>query len=72
MRSETPLVTTMQVIPVAGHDGMLLNLCGAHAPYFTRNIVSDEPWCAMRLAQSYRDQLVGDGGGIASSSRARA
>ena len=29
----------MQVIPVAGHDGMLLNLCGAHAPYFTRNIV---------------------------------
>ena len=29
----------MQVIPVAGHDGMLLNLCGAHGPYFTRNIV---------------------------------
>jgi glucarate dehydratase len=29
----------MQVIPVAGHDGMLLNLSGAHGPYFTRNIV---------------------------------
>jgi glucarate dehydratase len=35
----TPTVTRMQVIPVAGHDGMLLNLSGAHAPFFTRNIV---------------------------------
>lgn len=35
----TPVVTEMQVIPVAGHDSMLLNLSGAHAPYFTRNIV---------------------------------
>nr|WP_039806015.1 hypothetical protein [Azotobacter chroococcum] len=35
----TPVVTEMQVIPVAGHDSMLLNLCGAHAPYFTRNLV---------------------------------
>lgn len=35
----TPLVTEMQVIPVAGHDSMLLNLSGAHAPFFTRNIV---------------------------------
>jgi len=34
-----PVVTEMQVIPVAGHDSMLLNLCGAHAPFFTRNIV---------------------------------
>ena len=37
--SRTPLVTRMQVIPVAGHDGMLLNLSGAHAPFFTRNLV---------------------------------
>jgi glucarate dehydratase len=37
--SPTPVVTRMQVIPVAGHDGMLLNLSGAHGPYFTRNIV---------------------------------
>lgn len=37
--SSTPAVTTMQVIPVAGHDSMLMNLSGAHAPYFTRNIV---------------------------------
>jgi len=29
----------MQVIPVAGHDGMLMNLSGAHGPFFTRNIV---------------------------------
>src|SRR5574343_1507124 len=35
----TPTVTRMQVIPVAGRDSMLLNLCGAHAPYFTRNLV---------------------------------
>ena len=35
----TPVVTAMQVIPVAGHDSMLLNLSGAHAPFFTRNIV---------------------------------
>ncbi len=35
----TPVITAMQVIPVAGHDSMLLNLCGAHAPYFTRNLV---------------------------------
>jgi glucarate dehydratase len=27
------------VIPVAGHDSMLMNLSGAHAPFFTRNIV---------------------------------
>ena len=36
---DTPRVVTMQVIPVAGQDSMLLNLSGAHAPYFTRNIV---------------------------------
>jgi glucarate dehydratase len=34
-----PVITEMLVIPVAGHDGMLLNLSGAHGPYFTRNIV---------------------------------
>jgi glucarate dehydratase len=38
-RSASPTVTEMQVIPVAGRDGMLLNLCGAHAPYFTRILV---------------------------------
>ena len=35
----SPTVTEMQVIPVAGTDSMLLNLCGAHAPYFTRILV---------------------------------
>lgn len=37
--SIAPLVTEMLVIPVAGHDSMLLNLSGAHAPFFTRNVV---------------------------------
>ena len=35
----SPKVTEMTVVPVAGHDGMLLNLSGAHAPFFTRNVV---------------------------------
>src|SRR5258708_5793368 len=35
----TPLVADMRVIPVAGHDGMLLNLSGAHGPFFTRDVV---------------------------------
>ena len=34
-----PTITALRVIPVAGHDGMLMNLSGAHAPFFTRNIV---------------------------------
>ena len=34
-----PTIRTMRVVPVAGRDGMLLNLSGAHAPFFTRNIV---------------------------------
>jgi glucarate dehydratase len=37
--TSTPKVTAMQVVPVAGHDDMLLNLSGAHAPFFTRNIL---------------------------------
>jgi len=37
--TDCPIVTEMQVIPVAGRDSMLLNLSGAHAPYFTRNVV---------------------------------
>ncbi len=35
----TPVVTDMQVIPVAGYDSMLLSLSGCHAPVFARNIV---------------------------------
>ena len=38
-RNQVPVVTSMRVVPVAGHDSMLLNLSGAHAPFFTRNIV---------------------------------
>ncbi|AJO79588.1 glucarate dehydratase [Pseudomonas sp. MRSN 12121] len=36
---QAPLITRVQVVPVAGHDSMLLNLSGAHGPFFTRNIV---------------------------------
>ncbi|OBX07737.1 glucarate dehydratase [Gallibacterium salpingitidis] len=34
-----PQITEMQVIPVAGYDSMLMNVGGAHSPYFTRNLV---------------------------------
>ncbi|PTT89841.1 glucarate dehydratase, partial [Pseudomonas sp. HMWF005] len=37
--AKAPTITDMHVIPVAGHDGMLLNLSGAHGPFFTRNLV---------------------------------
>jgi glucarate dehydratase len=37
--NDTPRVVAMRVIPVAGRDSMLLNLSGAHGPYFTRNLV---------------------------------
>ena len=36
---DSPRVRSLRVIPVAGHDSMLLNLSGAHGPYFTRNLV---------------------------------
>ena len=43
-RGHSPRVTAIRVIPVAGQDSMLLNLSGAHGPYFTRNlaILTDE------------------------------
>jgi glucarate dehydratase len=37
--ASTPTVVALRVIPVAGRDSMLLNLSGAHGPYFTRNLV---------------------------------
>jgi glucarate dehydratase len=37
--ASTPVITALRVIPVAGRDSMLLNLSGAHGPWFTRNIV---------------------------------
>ncbi|MFG1910253.1 enolase C-terminal domain-like protein [Kribbella sp. NPDC048928] len=35
----TPTVVSVEVVPVAGYDSMLLNLSGAHGPFFTRNVV---------------------------------
>jgi glucarate dehydratase len=37
--SSTPKVTRLQAIPVAGRDSMLMNLSGAHGPFFTRNLL---------------------------------
>ncbi len=39
MKTGSPIVTDMKVIPVAGYDSMSMTLSGAHAPLFTRNIV---------------------------------
>ena len=38
-RSDTPVITALQAIPVAGHDSMLMNLSGAHGAFFTRNLL---------------------------------
>src|SRR5580765_4102375 len=35
----TPTITELRVVPVAGRDSMLLNLSGAHGPFFTRNLL---------------------------------
>lgn len=37
--SQGPIIKSMQVVPVAGHDSFLLNLSGGHAPFFIRNVV---------------------------------
>ena len=37
--NSTPLIQSLRVVPVAGRDSMLLNLSGAHAPFFTRNLL---------------------------------
>jgi glucarate dehydratase len=34
----TPRIVSVRAIPVAGEDSMLLNLSGAHGPFFTRNL----------------------------------
>lgn len=37
--SQTPVIEGISIIPVAGRDSMLLNIGGAHSPWFTRNLV---------------------------------
>ena len=39
MAGKSPRVTGMRIVPVAGRDSMLLNLSGAHGPFFARNLV---------------------------------
>src|SRR4026208_1408405 len=38
MTGRPPTAARVEGVPVAGHDSMLLNLSGAHGPFFTRNI----------------------------------
>ncbi len=38
-RRDSPRITALRAIPVAGRDSMLLNLSGAHGPFFTRNLL---------------------------------
>jgi len=37
--TKTPIIESVEIYPVAGTDSMLLNLSGAHGPFFTRNVV---------------------------------
>ncbi|PXY30278.1 enolase C-terminal domain-like protein [Prauserella endophytica] len=37
--STVPVITGHRVVPIAGRDSMLLNLSGAHGPFFTRNLL---------------------------------
>ncbi|PUE58507.1 glucarate dehydratase [Limnohabitans curvus] len=39
MPHTSPVITQLRVIPVAGHDSMLMNLSGAHGAFFTRNLL---------------------------------
>lgn len=48
----SPIITKMEVIPVAGYDSMLMSLSEAHAPWFTRNLVV--------LTDSLRHQGIGE------------
>jgi glucarate dehydratase len=50
--AETPTIDRIEVIPIAGRDSMLLNLSGAHAPFFTRTLV--------RLTDSSGNSGVGE------------
>jgi len=45
----------MQVVPVAGQDSMLLNLSGAHGPYFTRNVVISDDNAAAWESAKFRE-----------------
>ncbi|MDH4052516.1 MAG: glucarate dehydratase, partial [Rubrivivax sp.] len=35
----SPVIRALRAVPVAGRDSMLLNLSGAHGPFFTRNLL---------------------------------
>ncbi|MFE9646335.1 hypothetical protein ACFYO0_19955 [Streptomyces sp. NPDC006365] len=39
MNAKTPTVARIEAIPVASRDSILLNLSGAHGPFFTRTVI---------------------------------
>ena len=39
MSGSTPVIKSLRAVPIAGRDSMLLNLSGAHGPFFTRNLL---------------------------------
>lgn len=70
--SDSPVIKSMRVIPVAGYDSMLLNIGGAHNCYFTRILVmltdsagrsgvGESPCHASTLAllERFRSQIEG-------------
>lgn len=74
----------MLVVPVAGYDSMLLNLSGAHRPYFTRNLLILRDNCGncgvgevpggegvRRILEGARDLIVGQRLGYASLNAVR-
>ena len=60
--ASTPVITALRAIPVAGRDSMLLNLSGAHGPFFSRNLVivtdSAGRTGVDRLAHRISDQIA--------------
>lgn len=70
--SDSPVITEMRIVPVAGYDSMLLNVGGAHNCYFTRILVIltdsagntgvGESPChssTLSLLEQFRSQIVG-------------
>ena len=43
LRRDARRIRSLRVVPVAGRDSMLLNLSGAHGPFFTRNLAHRRP-----------------------------
>ena len=49
--ADCPRISKIRIVPVAGRDSMLLNLSGAHAPFFTRNLAIVTARCTARVGR---------------------